>query len=89
VEIDLLEYLALKCGFAFLSDLRFAHIDRDQMRTLSICIRRIPPRTCALCEWNDAVNYITSEDKRFRDEAAAKEYLLRYLNLGGERLLPI
>ena len=82
MEIDLLDYLSLRCGCMFLSDLRFVHSDPEKTRALCVCVCHMPPNECTLHEWNDAASYITGKNVSFLNESAAKEYLLCYLHMG-------
>ena len=69
MEITMLEYLAMKTGCMYLSDLK-----QKPMVTISLIIKRIPVETYSLHVWNDAVEYLTGHEA-FCSAEEAKKYL--------------
>ena len=78
MEIDLLGYIANKVSCEFVSDIRMC---QDWSRTCAIfrCVLHIDASECTLREWNDAAQYITGEDIRFKNREAARNCILNFL----------
>lgn len=72
MEIELLEYLAMKTGCLYLSDLKYL----KSKSIISIVIRRVPAKIYSLHEWNDAVQYLTGHES-FLSAEEARDYLCR------------
>lgn len=71
--MSLLDYLAAKVGARYLSDLRFP------VYQLPLChvLRRIEIEAFDLAEWNEAVCYITGEQRNFIEITEAVKYLMQ------------
>lgn len=72
MNIELLQFLAMESGCAYLSDLKFIR----SFAWIQHSIRKIPEGTYSLHEWNDAVQYLTGTDSAFETEDQARRYLL-------------
>lgn len=71
----LLEFLACSSGCMYLSDLR----QPKQFLKVKEALHGISPSLYSVWEWNDAVFYITGEQKEFSTQEAALAYLDAYL----------
>ena len=67
----LLDWLTDECGCSYLSNLRLA----ETVPALLRAVRRIPPGRWSDETWSEAVNYITGEQVKVRDEASARQAL--------------
>ena len=73
-DLGLLEYLAVKAGCMYLSDL---HLPMYQ-RMLGRILRQIDENAFSIIEWNDAVQYITGVRRIFANQTEAAAYLQGY-----------
>lgn len=77
-HLGLLEYLSFQAGCLYLSDL-----PQPKFR---LCIQHalwgLSPEWFSLKEWNDAVVYITRQDRSFETEEQAWQFLLDSTSLG-------
>ena len=71
--LSLLEYIALKAGCTYLSDLHY--ISPQYIRHI---VREIDPSRFCLQEWNNTVEYITGNRTPFEDENQAAACLRNY-----------
>lgn len=72
-DMSLLDYLAAKVGARYLSDLHLA-VYRSP---LCHVLRALDIESFDLAEWNDAVCYITGEEKCFTEISEAAKYLMQ------------
>lgn len=72
-NMSLLDYLAAKVGVRYLSDLHMAEL-RFPLRHV---LRALDIESFDLTEWNDAVYYITGEEKYFTEISEAAKYLMQ------------
>ena len=73
----LLDYIAEKAGCSYLSDLH----NKGRYGQIYEVVAGIAPSDYDLKEWEDAVQYITSEMESFEDSGQAAEYLLNQLKI--------
>lgn len=73
-----MEYLALKCGSAYISDIR-KEVNRPCRMSLRRCVERIAPEKCSLKEWEEAAGYITGEKRKIGGEREARDQLIQWL----------
>lgn len=71
-HLELLEYLSLRAGCMYLSDL---HQSKYRF-SIQHALRGLSPEWFSLKEWNDAVAYITRQDRSFETEEQAQQFLL-------------
>ncbi len=68
----LLAYLSLQAGCLYLSDL-----PHPKYRfSIQHALRSLSPKWFSLKEWNDAVEYITRQNRSFETEEQAWQFLL-------------
>lgn len=79
MKIEFLEYLALKSGCMYISDIKACR-KRPVIAALLVCIQQVAPIDCSPQEWNEAIQYIAGEDVHFEDSSMAKRYLLKVLD---------
>lgn len=72
--IGLLEILAFRVNCMYLSNLRQPCLLLEIQRTL----HTIPTEQFSLCEWCDAVNYITGNQLSFESREEVFDYLKNY-----------
>ena len=58
----LLEYLAANCGCMYISDLHQPEV----LEKIKLLIPKIDPYSYSVWEWNDAVSYITGNQRLLR-----------------------
>jgi hypothetical protein len=73
---ELLDYLAFKCGCMYLSDLPA----KCWQIPLFHALRKVTPEAFPVREWNDAVAYLTGEERNFQSQELAAGYLLSYFS---------
>ncbi len=81
----LLAYLSLQAGCLYLSDLphpiyRFS---------IQHALRSLSPKWFSLKEWNDAVEYITRQNRSFETEEQAWQFLLDSISLECNTVMPM
>lgn len=76
-QLPLLDKMSRKMGCPFLSDLRF--LSREQRKQLVRSLKQIEPEANSLCEWNDALAYLTGAPPE-ETAAEAKERLVCLLS---------
>lgn len=72
--MHLLEYLQLKTGCEFMSDLHLP----ENFPLIRKIVKEISPKDYPITEWKDAINYITREKAQFSDVQQAADYLKNY-----------
>ena len=72
--LGLLDYLVIKTGCMYLSDLS----QKEMLCEIQHAVRELDPEAFSLWEWNDAVAYRTREPVSFRGKEQAARYLLNY-----------
>ena len=70
-KTGLLEYIAAKIGCMYLSDLRQPCFFNEVKRIMP----EIEPNKYSVYEWNDAVYYLTRENKEFKTQEDAWNYI--------------
>lgn len=78
--LSLLDYIALKAGCMYLSDLHY--ISPQYIRHI---VREIDPSRFCLQEWNNTVEYITGNRTSFEDENEAAALPAELRNKGQMR----
>lgn len=73
MEKELLLVLSEKAGCMYLSDLKYV-ADKSQIKSE---LEQLPPQDFPLEQWNDAVKYLTGQDKTFDSAIEAKEFLIK------------
>ena len=76
--MGLLDTIAMKMNTEYLSDIRLVK-DYDEVKSI---IRNFSEESFAISEWNDAVEYLTGENKNFETVSEAKEFLLKFQKWG-------
>lgn len=79
MEIELLEYLALKSGVRYISDLR-SEGNSSRLKALRWALEDIPAEKGSVWEWRDAFVYITGKTAGDGDGAEIRRQLLRWLD---------
>ena len=59
IQVSLLDLMSLQMGCDYLSDLRF--LSRSQRMALAEKLKRFPAKDDDLCDWNDALEYLTGD----------------------------
>lgn len=77
MKIELLEYLALKTGGNYISDLK-----SKDLYYIQKIIQEIAPEECDLEEWKSCVKYLTDCEKDFTGCEEIKDYLLSIKTIG-------
>lgn len=78
--LPLLDYLAVKCGCMYLSDLR----QPRYLFAIRHALRKITPEDFNLWEWNDALQYLTGQALAFESQQQAMQYLMKAIFLEKE-----
>ena len=73
---ELLEYLADNIGCMYLSDLHQPYF----IKRINKFLIRINPMIYSLYEWDDAVFYITGENRKFENQTEAADFLKNFNN---------
>ena len=72
MEKDLLLVLSEKIGCMYLSDLKFIE-DKGKIKSE---LKKILPQDFTLKQWNDAITYLTGQEKEFSSKIDAKRFLI-------------
>lgn len=72
---ELLEVIKEKCGFEYISDLKFCHNNKMFLRV----IKNISTESYSLTEWTEAAYYFIGYYNTFSTSEDAKKYLLNYM----------
>lgn len=72
--MDLLEYLQLKTGCEYISDLHLP----EKLPIIRKTIKEIAPTNYSLAEWEDMVSYIMKDKIHFSNVEQARDYLKKY-----------
>ncbi len=73
MEKELLLVLSEKTCCMYLSDLKYV-ADKSRIKSE---IEQLLPQDFSLAQWNDAVKYLTGQDKTFDSAIDAKEFLIK------------
>jgi len=73
-DLELLEYLSLRAGCMYMSDLRRPELFESICRAID----DISPDFYSLREWNDTVSYITGTKDSFESSEKAADYLRNF-----------
>lgn len=71
---SLLDLIANQMGCMYLSDLRF--LDSAQRAVLAEKLKQLPARASDLRDWNDALEYLTGDNRPRADAEQAKAALI-------------
>ncbi|WP_295581046.1 hypothetical protein [uncultured Oscillibacter sp.] len=74
-KVDFLEWLALRSGCDYLSDLRVPH----NPERVAASLLDVTAEQCSLAEWNEAVQYLTGAPGAFQSAGEARDHLLQFL----------
>ena len=72
MEKELLLVLSEKAGCKYLSDLKYV-ADKSRIKSE---IEQLLPQDFSLAQWNDAVKYLTGQNKTFDSAIEYKEFLI-------------
>ena len=72
MEKELLLVLSEKAGCMYLSDLKYV-ADKSRIKSE---IEQLLPQDFSLAQWNDAVKYLTGQNKTFDSAIEYKEFLI-------------
>ena len=73
MEKELLLVLSEGIGCMYISDLRYVE-DKGRINSK---LKQLPPQDFPIEQWNDAVKYLTGQDKTFDSAIEAKEFLIK------------
>lgn len=73
MERELLLVLSEGIGCMYISDLRYVE-DKGRINSK---LKQLPPQDLPIEQWNDAVKYLTGQDKTFDSAIEAKEFLIK------------
>ncbi len=83
--LGLLEYLSLRAGCLYLSDLPHP----KYWFSIQHALRGLSPEWFSLKEWNDAAEYITRQNRSFETEEQARQFLLDSTSLERNTVMPM
>lgn len=75
LQQGLLDYLAVKSGLLYLSDLKFPQFSPCVLSALAVTAHS----KFSVREWNQAIVYILNEEVGFEEAEAAKDYLMEQM----------
>ena len=72
MEMELLLVLSEKAGCKYLSDLKYV-VDKSRLKSE---LKQMSPQDFPIEQWNDAVKYLTGQNKTFDSAIEHKEFLI-------------